>query len=107
MVENQDNINMLCRRTHDHIDPKGLYFFGGAVRCIAFHILSMGVSNDKGEAEVSRILHPNPATDVPCHFSLDSFLKQNEANRFVVRYTPHSSGVSNAYFVIKTEVSCG
>ena len=37
----------------------------------------------------------------------DGFLKQNEATHFVVRYTPHNSGVSNSYFVIETEVSCG
>ena len=35
----------------------------------------------------------------------DGFLKQNEATHFVVRYNPHSPGVSNVYFVIETEVS--
>lgn len=33
----------------------------------------------------------------------DGFLKQREATHFVVKYTPHSPGVSNAYFVIETE----
>lgn len=33
----------------------------------------------------------------------DGFLKQNEATHFVVKYTPHSPGVSTAYFVIETE----
>eukprot|EP00571_Detonula_confervacea_P009949 CAMPEP_0172304052 /NCGR_PEP_ID=MMETSP1058-20130122/5495_1 /TAXON_ID=83371 /ORGANISM="Detonula confervacea, Strain CCMP 353" /LENGTH=309 /DNA_ID=CAMNT_0013015117 /DNA_START=92 /DNA_END=1021 /DNA_ORIENTATION=+ len=33
----------------------------------------------------------------------DGVLKQNEATHFVLRYTPHSPGVSNAYFVIETE----
>jgi hypothetical protein len=33
----------------------------------------------------------------------DGFLKQNEATHFVVRYNPHSPGVSNVYFVIETE----
>ncbi|KAL7538434.1 hypothetical protein ACHAXR_008548 [Thalassiosira sp. AJA248-18] len=36
--------------------------------------------------------------------SSDSFLKQNEATHFVVKYNPHSSGVSTTYFVIETEV---
>jgi hypothetical protein len=35
----------------------------------------------------------------------DSFLKQNEDTHIVVRYNPHSSGVSNAFLVIETEVS--
>jgi hypothetical protein len=35
----------------------------------------------------------------------DSFLKQNEATHIVVRYSPHSPGVSNAYLVIEAEVS--
>ncbi len=34
----------------------------------------------------------------------DSFLKSHEETNFVLRYTPHRSGVSNAYFVIETEV---
>ena len=36
----------------------------------------------------------------------DGFLKQKEATHFVVKYTPHSPGVSNAYFVIETEEVC-
>jgi hypothetical protein len=35
----------------------------------------------------------------------DDFLKQNEATHFVVRYNPHSPGVSNASLVIEAEVS--
>jgi hypothetical protein len=35
----------------------------------------------------------------------DSFLKQNEATNIVVRYNPHSPGVSNAFLVIEAEVS--
>ena len=35
----------------------------------------------------------------------DGFLEQHEATHFVLRYTPHSLGVSNAHFVIETEVS--
>lgn len=34
----------------------------------------------------------------------DSFLKSHEETNFVLRYTPHRPGVSNAYFVIETEV---
>jgi hypothetical protein len=34
----------------------------------------------------------------------DSFLKSHEETNFVVRYTPNNPGVSNAYFIIETEV---
>lgn len=34
----------------------------------------------------------------------DSFLKSHEDTHFVLRYTPHRPGVSNAYFVVETEV---
>ena len=33
------------------------------------------------------------------------YLKQSEDTHFVVRYNPHSAGVSNVYLVIETEVS--
>merc|ERR1739842_49672 len=33
----------------------------------------------------------------------DGYLKQHEATHFVLRHTPHSPGVSSAYFVIETE----
>jgi len=33
----------------------------------------------------------------------DGFLKSSEETQFIVRYTPHSSGVSRAFFVIETE----
>merc|ERR1712087_250818 len=33
----------------------------------------------------------------------DGFLKQSEATRFTVRYSPNSSGVSNTHFVVETE----
>jgi len=33
----------------------------------------------------------------------DGFLKQHEATHFVLKYSPHSPGVSNAYFVVETE----
>ena len=35
----------------------------------------------------------------------DGFLHPNKDTHFVVSYNPHSPGVSNAYFVIETEVS--
>ena len=35
----------------------------------------------------------------------DSFLKQHEETRFIVRYNPRNPGVSNAHLVIETEVS--
>ncbi len=34
----------------------------------------------------------------------DGFLKSHEETTFVVRYAPHGPGVSNAYFVVETEV---
>jgi hypothetical protein len=37
--------------------------------------------------------------------SSDNFLKQNEATHFVVRYSPHSPGVSNTSLVVEAEVS--
>ncbi len=36
----------------------------------------------------------------------DTFLKQNEDTHIVVRYNPHSPGVSNAFLVIEAEVRC-
>jgi len=33
----------------------------------------------------------------------DGFLKSSEETQFIVRYTPHSSGTSRAFFVIETE----